>query len=177
MYLPGKLALQGAHRGARGLRGAAADQVGDRLGLGKVELVVEKGALGKFARTRRARAERQHTRQQQVEHHRTAVAVQLQHMFAGEGGRRREIQREAGVDQRAVSGPEIPPSRLARRWQRPQQAARDVRHVRSGNAHDANAALSGRRGDGGDGVGVRRHDIIERRRLNVIFLRRARCAA
>ena len=107
VYLAGKLALQGTYRGTRGLGGAAFDQVRDRLGLDQVELVVEKGTLGKFTGTCGARAELQHAGQQQVEHHRTAVGVQLQHMLAGEGGGRGEIQRQPGIDQRAIGIAEI----------------------------------------------------------------------
>ena len=44
MHGDGELALQRAQRCARRLRRAAVDQIGDRFGLGQVELVVEEGA-------------------------------------------------------------------------------------------------------------------------------------
>ncbi len=114
MHLAGKLALQGTYRGTRGLGGAAFDQVRNRLGLDQVELVVEKGAFREFTGTCGARAELQHACQQQVEHHRTAVGVQFQHMLAGEGGGRREIQHQPGIDQCAIGVPEIAQHGLAR---------------------------------------------------------------
>jgi hypothetical protein len=49
---PGKLAIQGAAGGARRGIAAGGDQVGNRFGLGQVELVVEEGALGELAGTR-----------------------------------------------------------------------------------------------------------------------------
>jgi hypothetical protein len=47
--LPGKLALQGTQRGASSGGGVTGDQIGNRLGLGQVEFIVEKGTFGKFA--------------------------------------------------------------------------------------------------------------------------------
>ncbi len=46
-------AVERARRRARRRLGAGVDQVGDGLGLGEVELVVEEGALGELARGRR----------------------------------------------------------------------------------------------------------------------------
>lgn len=74
------------------------DQVGDGLGLGQVQLVVEEGALAEFARPRLAGAQFKTTLHQQVEHHRATVALQFEHVFAGEGVRPGEIQRQAFID-------------------------------------------------------------------------------
>jgi hypothetical protein len=60
--------------------GAAVDEVGDGLGLGEIELVVEEGAFGELAGARRARAECDDAREQQVHDHGPAVALQLQHI-------------------------------------------------------------------------------------------------
>ncbi len=98
-----EFALQGTQRGARGLRAAAVDQVGNRLGLGEIELVVEEGAFGEFAGPRQTRAEFDDARQQHVHDHRTAVTVQFQHVFAGEGMRGGKVQGDAVVDDVVVA--------------------------------------------------------------------------
>ena len=48
MYVAGKFTLQGTRGGAGRLFGITVDEVGNRLGLGQVELVVEEGTLGKL---------------------------------------------------------------------------------------------------------------------------------
>ena len=61
-----------------------------------------RNALGEI-RPRAARAaERQQAREQHVEHHRTAVALKLEHVFAGVGLRRGKVQREACVNGFAI---------------------------------------------------------------------------
>ena len=102
MHRDGKLTLHRTQRGARGLDRAAVDEIGDRFGLGQVELVVEESAAGELARLGHASAELQCAREQHVHDDRSAVAVQFENVFAGEGGRRGEIQREPGVE--CVSG-------------------------------------------------------------------------
>ena len=94
----GELALQRAHRRARRLARAGIDQVRDRLRLGKVELVVEEGALGELARLRAARAEFEGALHQCLEHHRAAVALQLEYVLAGIGVRGRKVQHEPGIE-------------------------------------------------------------------------------
>ncbi len=96
-----------------GLR-ARGDQVSDRFGLGQVEFAVEECALGEFAGAGQPRAEFADAAQQQVEQHRAAVTLQLQHMFAGVGGRRREVQQQAAVDQLAGPVTERGEMRVAR---------------------------------------------------------------
>ena len=88
-----------AGRARRGL-GAGVDQVGHRLGLRQVELVVEEGALGEFAGLRPAagRCAAPASRQRassSCSTHRAAVRLQLQHVFAGVRMRRREVDRQA----------------------------------------------------------------------------------
>jgi hypothetical protein len=53
-----ELPFQGTHGGAGRLGGAAVDEVGDGLGLGQVELVVEEGAFGELAGAGAAGAQR-----------------------------------------------------------------------------------------------------------------------
>ena len=94
-----ELARQRARGAARGGFGAGLDQVGHGLGLGKVDLVVEKGALGELARPRQpqARLRLQAARQQQLQQHRAAVGLQLEHVFAGVAVRGRKVDRQATV--------------------------------------------------------------------------------
>jgi hypothetical protein len=100
---------------AGGRLGAGVDQVGHRLGLGQVELVVEEGALGELAGLGQAQAGQarlagvgalqrrlQAARQQQLQHHRAAVGLQFQHVFAGVAVRRGKVQRQPVVDGRAI---------------------------------------------------------------------------
>jgi len=56
MHAPRERAVERARGTARGGLGARVDQVGHRLGLREVELVVEEGALGELARLREAQA-------------------------------------------------------------------------------------------------------------------------
>ena len=105
-------AVERARGRARRRFGAGVDQVGDGFGLGQVELVVEEGALGEFARpgdaqARRARPVRRRidrgggleaAREQQLQHDRAAVRLQLEHVFAGVRVRRREVERQALID-------------------------------------------------------------------------------
>ena len=114
VHLAREHARQRAQRRARGLRGARRDQVRDRLRLHEVELAVVEGALGKLARPRQARAELHGARDEQVHDHRAAVAVQLEHVLAGEGIRRREVEREPDVERVAVRVGEDGDGRVAR---------------------------------------------------------------
>jgi len=93
-----ELALQRSACGARSLRRARVDQVGDRLGLCQVDLPVLEGALGEFAGPRQPGAEADGPPDQQVHDHRPAVALQLQHVLAGERVGFRKMERDAGVD-------------------------------------------------------------------------------
>ena len=89
---------------ARCSLGAGVDQVSNRLGLGQVDLVVQKCPLGELAWLRHAQP-RQHracargalrcfqaARQQQLKHHRPAMGLQLQHVLTGVGVGCREVQ-------------------------------------------------------------------------------------
>ena len=140
----------------RGL-GAGVDQVGYRLGLGQVDLVVQKGPLAEFTRPRQPQtqtlAKLQAARHQQLQHHRAAVGLQFQHVFAGVGGRRREVDCQALVDHAAVGGAEWQVMRLACIQVALEQGLNDGRQVRAGQAHDAHRAASGGGGDGNDGFG------------------------
>ncbi len=66
LHLARELAEERTQRRARRLRRARGDEVGDRLGLREVELVVVEGALGELARARQPRAELDRARDEQV---------------------------------------------------------------------------------------------------------------
>ncbi|MCY1434585.1 hypothetical protein D9M71_506490 [compost metagenome] len=151
MDAPGELALQRAHGVARGLGGTGLDQVGDGLGLGQVELVVEEGAFAEFAGARLAGAELQAALQEHVHHHRAAVALQLQHVLAGEGVRAGEVQQQSLVDHLAVVGVEGAVMRMSRCRLAATQGDADDAGARAGDADDADAATTLGGGDGGDG--------------------------
>ena len=160
--LPRERAAERAAGRARGGFGAGVDQVGHRLGLGQVELAVEKGALGELARLGQAQARspapacRQRA-SSSCSTHRAAMGLQLEHVFAGVGVRRREVQRQALVDGAAVGAQEGQQRGLARR-QRRGRTARATSGCRSrpGDAHDADRAAARRGGDGDDGQGAAR---------------------
>ena len=87
--LVGKRAGQrAAGRACCGL-GAGFDQVADGLGLREVELVVEERAFAELTGLSEAQARQvrigqlKATRQQQLQHDRAAVGLQLEHVFAG----------------------------------------------------------------------------------------------
>ncbi len=150
---PGKLAGQRALGGAGGGGAAGGDQVGHRFGLGQVEFAFQEGALGELAWPRRAGAELVEPGQQQVEQDRVAVAVQLDHVLAGVGRRRRKDQHQAPVDDLAILILEAAIERLARRQcGAGTQLAGDRPGLRPGQADDADAGLAMGGGDGGDGV-------------------------
>lgn len=84
MHPLGKRPLQGSQCVAGRLRGARFNQIGNRLGLGQVEFVVEKGPFTEFPRSRQATAQLEATLEQHVQDNRAAVALQFQYIFAGE---------------------------------------------------------------------------------------------
>ena len=153
-----EFALQRTQGIARRLFGARLDEVGDGFGLGQVELVVEKGAFAEFTRPGQARTLFQGAAQQQVEDHRAAMALEFQHVFAGEGVGTGKEQRDAGVQHAAVGGEEVAvvgmPGRQLAAADRPRQRGGQG----TGDADDADPATPGGGGDGGDTVGRQGHD-------------------
>ncbi len=148
---------------ARRRFGRGLDQVGHRFRLRQVELVVEEGAPREFARFGQPQADFgagfEAARQQHLQHHRAAVAVQFQHVFAGIGMRRLEIQRQPLVDHFAVGVGERQVGGVAR-LQDGAAAEQGLDHrgqVLAGQAHHADAAASGCSGDRGDGGRVEVH--------------------
>src|SRR5690606_13994162 len=109
----------------------------------------------KFARPRKSGPERQRLLQQRIEHIDAAMALQLQHVFAGEGMRTGKEQRQTFVDD--VGG-----IRVMKRGVvcvtgcrlKMQQLLCDGQAKRAGNAHDTHTTSSGWCGYRTDGVVV-----------------------
>ncbi len=79
------------------LLGAAGDEVGNRLGLREVELVVEKRSLGEFAGLCKPRAKLDGGVNEHRHDDRPAMALQLQNRLACERAGRRKVKRDAAV--------------------------------------------------------------------------------
>src|SRR3990167_4654548 len=97
MYAARELALQRAQSVARGLFRAGLNKVSDGFGLGQIEFVIEEGTLAEFSRPCQTGAELDATTQEQIQHYRSAVALQLQYVFASKRMRAGEIQRQTLV--------------------------------------------------------------------------------
>ena len=93
-----ELAFERAHGRARRLRGAARDEIGDRLGLQQIDLVVQERAQRELAGLRGTRAERKRGGQQRVADDAPTVAVELDDVLARERVRTREEQHEASIE-------------------------------------------------------------------------------
>ena len=131
----------------------------------QVELVVEVGARGEFARLGDAQpdigAGFETTREQQLQHDRTTVRLQLEHRFAGVRMRCRKVDREALVDRLAVGTEKGQIGRMARREHTRAQRSDHRAEVASRDANDADRAAPGRARNGDDGlVMARQHPRI-----------------
>ena len=154
----GELTLQRAHGGACRLARAGVDEVGDRLCLREVQLVVEERALREFPRQGAPRAELRHPRHQRLEHQRSAVAVQLEDVLAGVGMRPGEEEREAGIDRLLRGIEEASEAGAARQRQLAEQYGGDLGDPRTRDADDPDPASSGRGGRRHDGIGAAHAD-------------------
>jgi hypothetical protein len=138
----------------RGLR-AGFDQIGHGLGLREVELVVEERAARELARLGHAQADvlagLEAARQQHLHHHRSAMALQLQHFLAGVRIRCREVEREAMIDDIATRIDKRQIGGVARLQRAAAYGAHHGADIGAGNAHDADAAAAWCGGNGGDG--------------------------
>jgi hypothetical protein len=101
------------------------------------------------------RAQLHHPFDQRFDHHVTAMAMQLEHVFAGEGVWCGEVDREAQVEQFALgilpAGEDCAPGRR----QLAQQHIGHFRHHWSGYAHNRHPAAPRRCRCGDNGVGRR----------------------
>ena len=162
----GELACQGAAGAAGGGFGAGVNQVSHGLGLGQIHLVVQEGALGEFARARDTHAGQtgracgriggqtrlNAARQQQLQHHRPAVGLQLQHVFTGVGMGGREVDRQPLVNHAAVGRAKCQVSGFTGLESAPAEGSNQRRNRRARGAHHAHCATPGRGGNGNNRV-------------------------
>ncbi len=137
---------------ARSGGGGAVDEVRDGFRLRQVHLVVEKSALQELPGARGARAQRQEPPEHQIEHDRSPVSVQLEHVLAGQRAGTREEQRDApvqGLARGVAKGAVVGHAGLG---DAPQHGTGHTAHGGTRGANDADPAASRRSGDGGDGV-------------------------
>ena len=106
-------------------------------------LSLRKARAGEFAGLGHARAELQRAREQHVDDDRPAVTVQLEHVFAGERGRRGEEQREAVVERLPSASRNGAEHCAPRPRHFAENLARDLAAQRAGDADDADAATPG----------------------------------
>ena len=89
--------------------------------------------------------------QQHIHHHRAAVALQFEHILAGEGIRAGEEEQQAFVDNVAIIGMERPVVRMARLRLAPAQGNGHGAGTGTGDADNAHPATALSGGNGGDG--------------------------
>ena len=148
LHACGEFTLQRSHRGAGRAARTSVDQVGDGFGLREVDLVVEEGPLGKFTGPRAARAQFHHALDQRLDDQ-AGVALQFEHILAGERARRGEEDGDAGIDDFAGGIAPAAEGGLARGGQAAQQRLGNGRGHCSGYAHNGDPAAA-RRGRGGN---------------------------
>jgi hypothetical protein len=146
-----ELALQRTHRRTGSAGRCSIDQVGNRLGLGKVHLAVEEGTSAEFARFGQPGAEIQAAGEQQLHDHRAAVALQFEDVFAGKGMGIGKVEQQAGVDGAAVSRLEVGQCRVTGLGVC-RSAQSKGQQIAARYTDDADTTTAGGRGDGGDGV-------------------------
>ena len=189
-------AVERARCRARRRLGARVDQVGDGLGLREVELVVEEGALGELARpamrrSGQARLARrivtlarglEAAREQQLQHDRAAVRLQLEDVFAGVRMRRRKEDRQAaGRWRRHRRRENGDVGRVARRRAPAAERLDQRREAAARDAHDADRAAPARGRDGDDRIRLARQHALQdcpaaRRARQALLAERRRAA-
>ena len=146
--------------GAQGQLGARMDQIGDGFGLHQVNSPIEKGAAGEFAGLRQPRAVREHGVQHQLRRQNSAVAGDLDHIFAREGARRAHDGEQGLIHGLPVAHDMAEVGRVRRRggWLDGRFAGRSKRPVghgqcfRARDADDGQPALAERRGNRSYGI-------------------------
>jgi hypothetical protein len=142
MNFPRKVAGHRAHRGTCRRRGLRGDQVSHRFGLNQIQLVVEEGPARELARLGNPRTELDAARQQHLHHYRSAMALELKHILAGEGLRRGKEDQNPAIQGAAISSQKVA-QRGAPGYRRvPGQVPRKSREPRTGNAHNPNATAA-----------------------------------
>ena len=161
-----EFARHGARRRARRRLSAGVDQVGNGFGLGQIDLVVQKCPLCELSRlgdpqlgqARHAgeRIERsacfQAAGQQQLQNDRAAMRLQLQHVFARIGMRRRKINRQALVNHLTLRITKGQVAGLAGGQAAAADGGDHWRNVLAGNAHNTDRSAARRRRNGNNRV-------------------------
>ena len=144
---PRELAGKGPPRATGRGRRRTVDEIGDGLGLGEVDAVVEECAQREFAGPGRAGPELADALEHHARDHGAAVALKLEDIFAGERSGSLEAQRQTIVDHR--SGPFSNCAKVATRGAgtTPEHASRDRHDEGPRHPHDCDAAPSGRSRD------------------------------
>ena len=143
----GKFPRERTRRPSGRRSGGGVDQIGHGLRLCQVDLAGKKGALGKLAGTGEPRAQPEAALEQKLQHHRPAVPVQLQHVFAGKRMRRREEERQPLVDHRPMGVVKACERGHPRRRHPPEQRLDECCERRSRDPHHADAAAPRRSGN------------------------------
>ena len=160
--LLGECARKRTPRTARRRFGARVDQVCNRLGLRQIDLVVEERALGELARLGQAQLRQRRlcklhaARDEQLQNHRPAVRLQLQHVFARVAVRPRKEQRQPAIDGLTCRIGERQIVRLARIQLASEKLLDKPANPLARHPHDPHGSASGSGGNGNDGVGVAR---------------------
>src|SRR5690606_26193967 len=138
-------------RGApRGLRARGVDEIRHGFRLGEVEAIVEEGAPREFARLREAGAEAHAPARDLAQHHRAAMALQLEDVLARVGARPGEEEGDPLVEEGAALAAEPAEARVARHEGAAGDGLRDGGGERARDAHDANTAAARRGRDSRD---------------------------
>ncbi len=139
--------------GRQAAQAAGVNEIGDRLGLGQVELAMEKGALGELSGKGCAGAEGEIGGEDPIDQERIPVAGDFDHLFPGIRARLPPVE-EDDVVQPLHAVPELamggllglPQDRL------PQQQIGDLPGPRTADADNGQGGRRGRGGQGGNGV-------------------------
>ena len=162
-----KLALEGTDGKPGGRCSAAFDQIGDRLGLNKIQLSVEECPLAELSGLGEPGSATKHAGEKQVRHHRSAVAVEFENIFAGERGGRGEIEDDPLVDDVAVLVPKADECCCPRGRKPADNRLRDGRGAGAGDADDGDTAYPRGGGERRNGAFGRQREKRRLRRLSL----------
>ena len=156
-----KLAIELAQSVAPLGLGLGRGEIGDRLGLGQVELVVQKRAAGEFAGLGQPQPEPAQCRDNRRQNGAAAVQVELRDILAGKARRRRKPQDESVVEGLACLGIDEPAAARRPRGRKiAGERAHRARGVGAGQPQHRDGGAPGRRRRGEDGVRARQHTLV-----------------
>ena len=130
------------------------NEICDRFGLDQIHSIIEKGPLTEFPRTCLAGPGPKHSPKEALQHHRAPMALHLHNVLSRERVGPRERQHEAFVERRTGFIAQARKMRLPRdKVAAPAERAANGDGLGPGNSKDPNAAHSGGRRYGRDGIG------------------------